>query len=222
MIRKIDFADFDSKWVTPKGMSWLIHPFGHGSFWVPKSVVGPIRLTWHPMSTWMWVTPVHIVRLSYQTDWRDSKRPELKNGFQTGSFLNFLLKRATYDMLKTFSCSPAHIQFCRFDPDPMMASIFSLTSSHLPSRSTVSFAHSPFRHLFQWNIFSGNKWNNFLISYISGNSKTSIVTVDGRRDCIFMWLTRFGHIHKSPSQNICIKYKCMTQYVLCQAQQVIV
>jgi hypothetical protein len=55
-----------------------------------------------------------------------------------------------------------------------------------------------------------------LISYISGNSKASIFTVDGCHDCIFIWVTRFGHIHESPQWDICTECKRMTQHVLCQ------
>jgi hypothetical protein len=41
------------------------------------------------------------------------------------------------------------------------------------------------RYWFQWNIFSGNEWNNFPISYISDNTKVSIFTVDG---CVTAYL----------------------------------
>jgi hypothetical protein len=84
-------------------MTWLIVESRHfkwcDSFWVPKSVVGSIGLTWHPISTWKWVVSVHKAWLleSRQTDWLDSKRPELRNKFKTGSFLNFLRKWSKYE-----------------------------------------------------------------------------------------------------------------------------
>jgi hypothetical protein len=37
--------------------------------------------------------------------------------------------KGNYHMLKMFSCSSVHMQFCRFDPDPMITSVFSLTPS---------------------------------------------------------------------------------------------
>jgi hypothetical protein len=44
---------------------------------------------------------------------------------------------AMYLVLKAFSCSPMHIEFWRFNVDPTIASVFSLTPSHLPSRSLL-------------------------------------------------------------------------------------
>jgi hypothetical protein len=46
------------------------------------------------------------------------------------------------------------------------------------------------------NIFSSHEWNYIPILDITGNPKASIYAVDGRRDCIFIWVTRFGHIYE--------------------------
>jgi hypothetical protein len=37
----------------------------------------------------------------------------------------------------------------------------------------------------------------FLIPDISGNTKASIFAIDGCRDCIFIWVIRFGYIYES-------------------------
>jgi hypothetical protein len=44
MIRKSDLADFDPKSVTSKGV--------RDSVWIPKVVMKPVRLMWHPIFTW--------------------------------------------------------------------------------------------------------------------------------------------------------------------------
>jgi hypothetical protein len=73
----------------------------------------------------------------------------------------------------------------------------------IQGKARCTRVHAEIQHLFQWNIFSGNKWNNFLISYISDNTKTSIFTVDGCHDRIFIWVTRFRHIHENSWWDIC-------------------
>jgi hypothetical protein len=69
--------------VTPKRVARLILESRH-------LVVEPIRLTWHPMFTWKWVTSVHMVRLLHklrQPTRHDSKASKHENKFDTGLFL---------------------------------------------------------------------------------------------------------------------------------------
>ena len=77
--------------------------------------------------------------------------------------------------------------------------------------------HAETRHWFQWNLLSSNEWNYFLILNFSNSTKASIYAVDGCRDHISLWVTRFGYLHEGSRWNLYTEFKCELQHVLCKA-----
>ncbi len=74
------------------------------------------------------------------------------------------------------------------------------TESELQVKRIIDFqvAANDLPNSFTANIFSSHEWNFVLIFDITGNSKASIYAIDGCRDCIFIWVTRFRHIYEGP------------------------
>jgi hypothetical protein len=125
VIEKWKIIRIIDSWFLPKmshvQRGGMIHKSRHSkwcdSFWVPKGLVGPVGLTWQPMSTWKWATSCSLAWLlkSRRTDWSDPKGLDLKKNCGRAHFSNINKKGKNRKNLRAFQSIYFTFCFCNFN-----------------------------------------------------------------------------------------------------------